>query len=304
MRHTPDQERERLSRGIAPTWASAWGEDEYGVFASFDFAGVEQRMRWIAPGTFMMGAPESEPGRLEWEGPQHEVTLTQGFWLADTPCTQALWQAVMGENPSRFRSPRRPVEQVSWDDVQVFLTRLNQGVGDGCSARWCLPTEAQWECACRAGTTTATSVGLIELLGDRNAPILDDIAWYGGNSGVDYDHDEFEDSSQWPDKQYPHTRAGTRDVGLKQPNQWGLYGMLGNVYEWCADMPRNYRATAIQNPSYYAGKLRVSRGGSWNSLAHRVRAALRNWGRPENRHDYLGVRLARGQDLRQASRPT
>lgn len=258
-------------------------------------------MRWIAPGRFMMGSPESEAGRWEDEGPQHEVTLTEGFWLADTPCTQDLWQAVMGDNPSRFRSPRRPVEQVSWDDVQGFLARLNQGGGDERAAHWCLPTEAQWEYACRAGTTTATHAGPIEIVRVSNAPVLDDIAWYRGNSGVDYDLDEFADSSQWPGKQYRHTRAGTREVGLKQPNQSGLCDMLGNVYEWCADVPRDYKATAVQNPGQYGGPNRVYRGGSWYSHARYVRAAHRYWNTPSHRYGLLGFRLARAQDLRQAS---
>ncbi|MEM9456958.1 MAG: formylglycine-generating enzyme family protein [Myxococcota bacterium] len=303
MRHTPDQERERLLRGIAPAWASAWGEDEYGVFVSFEIADVEQRMRWIAPGTFMMGSPESEPGRWEAEGPQHEVTITQGYWLADRPCTQALWQAVTNGNPSRFRSPRRPVERVSWDDVQGFLACLNLGVEDERVAHWCLPTEGQWEYACRAGTTLATHAGPLDLLGECNAPVLDDIAWYGGNSGVDYDLDEFEYSARWSEKQYPHVRAGTRDVGLKQPNRWGLYDMLGNVYEWCADVPRQYKPVAVQNPGHYEGPYRVRRGGCWLSYAHFVRAAYRYWYESGYRDDFLGFRLARGQDLRQASDP-
>ena len=286
-----------------PAWAHAMGRDRYGLWATLRVKDVEQRMRWIAPGRFMMGSPGSEPGRGDDEGPQHEVTLTWGFWLADTPCTQALWQVVMGENPSRFRSPQRPVEKVSWHAVQGFLARLEQGGGDEHSYRWCLPTEAQWEYACRAGTTTATHAGPIEILGDNNAPVLDDIAWYGGNSGVDYDLDEFADSSEWPEMQYPHTRAGTRDVGLKQPNQWGLYDMLGNVYEWCADVHREYQATAVQDPSQYSGPDRVSRGGSWFSYARFVRAVVRYWGVPGYRDDFLGFRLARGQNLRQASEP-
>ncbi|MEM9456959.1 MAG: formylglycine-generating enzyme family protein [Myxococcota bacterium] len=286
-----------------PAWAHAIGRDRYGLWATLRVRGVEQRMRWIAPGRFMMGSPESEPGRWEDEGPQHEVTLTQGFWLADTPCTQDLWQAVMDENPSRFRSPRRPVEQVSWDDVQRFLVRLNQGGEDERAARWCLPTEAQWEYACRAGTTAATHAGPIEILGDNNAPVLHDIAWYGGNSGVDYDLDEFEDSAEWPEMQYPHTRAGTRDVGLKQPNQWGLYDMLGNVEGWCADVPRDYEAAAVQNPGQYDGPSRVRRGGSWFSDARLVRVACRRRLPPGHRRGHLGFRLARGQDLRQASEP-
>ena len=111
--------------GQPPAWAVDWGEDEFGRWVAFEIAGVRQRMRWIEPGTFRMGSPEDEPGRYgeefgDWnEGPQHEVTISRGFWLFDTACTQALWQAVMGDNPSRFQSPDRPVEQVSWEDCQT-----------------------------------------------------------------------------------------------------------------------------------------------------------------------------------------
>ena len=142
-------------------------------------------MRWIAPGTFVMGSPENEEGRRNSEGPQHQVTLTQGFWMADTPCIQALWSLVMDDqNPSRFTSPDRPVEQVSWEDVQTFLQRLNE---QQAALALMLPTEAQWEYACRAGTVAATYAGDLEIRGARNAPILDAIAWYGGNSGADFD---------------------------------------------------------------------------------------------------------------------
>ncbi len=108
------------------------------------------------------------------------MTLTEGRWLADAPCTQALWEAVMGSNPSYFVSPERPVEQVSWDDCQEFVQKLNERVA-GLEAR--LPSEAEWEQACRAGTQTATWLGDLEILGECNAPLLDEIAWYGGTSG-------------------------------------------------------------------------------------------------------------------------
>ena len=187
-------------------------------------------MRWIPPGRFLMGSLEDEAGRYDWEGPQHEVTIARGFWLFDTPCTQALWQAVMdGDNPSRFQSPDRPVENVSWNDVQEFLTRINKKVS---GLDLVLPSEAQWEYACRAGTTTALYTGEIEILGERNAPALDPITWYGGNSGVGFELDNGYDSGDWPKKQYDHKRAGTRPVGLKAANPWGgLSDMLGNVWE-------------------------------------------------------------------------
>ena len=142
-----------LADGLPEPWAAEWGEDRFGPFMSFAVGGVVQRMRWIPPGTFLMGSPEGEAGRYDDEGPQHEVELRHGLWLGETPCTQALWQAVMGGNPSSFVHEDRPVEQVSWDDCQSFLGRLDALV-PGIEAR--LPTEAEWEYACRGGTTSAT----------------------------------------------------------------------------------------------------------------------------------------------------
>jgi formylglycine-generating enzyme required for sulfatase activity len=221
------------------------------------------------------------------------VTLSEGYWLGETPCTQALWVAVMGKNPSRFKSPDRPVEQVSWDDCQRFLERLN-GMVPWLDAR--LPTEAEWERACRGGTSTATWVGDLEILGERNAPLLDAIAWYGGNSGVGFELRHGYDSSTWPNKQYVHTRAGSRAVAKKQPNPYGLYDMLGNVWEWCADWRGAYDAAPVTDPRGPAvGSNRVCRGGAWNGRAGLVHAAYRTAYVPGLRYDDLGFRLARGQ---------
>jgi len=281
-----------LDQGHPPAWASAWGENRFGPFVAFAVGNVEQRMRWIPPGSFWMGSPEDEPGRYEDEA-QHRVTLTEGFWLADTPCTQALWEAVTGENPSRFKSPDRPVEQVSWEDVQAFLAQLGARL-PGLAPR--LPTEAEWEHACRAGTETATWAGPMEILGLRNAPVLDTIAWYGGNSGKDFDLEEGYDSSGWPEKQYPHTKAGTRPVAQKDPNPWGLSDMLGNVYEWCEDWYAPYALEATTNPIGPAeGAVRAIRGGSWFGYALDVRSAFRSHIPPSRRWISLGFRLARGQ---------
>ncbi len=282
-----------LPSGKPPAWAHSWGQDRYGVFVDVVVGRVAQRLRWIPPGTFRMGSPESETGRFEWEGPRHEVGLSEGFWLADTPCTQELWQAVTGDNPSRFRGTRRPVEQVSWDDCQRFLETLNARQA-GLEMR--LPTEAQWEYACRAGTRTATWAGNLEILGERNAPLLDDIAWYGGNSGVDYDLDRSVESSHWREKQHPHKRTGSRKVGQKRPNPWGLYDILGNVYEWCLDTASDRFPKGLQTTP--AGPEqdveRVIRGGSWGEHACRVRAAYRYWNPPGFRNAGVGLRLARG----------
>lgn len=219
-----------LADGLPEPWAAEWGEDRYGVFQGFAVDGVVQRMRWVPPGTFTMGSPETEAGRWKDEGPQHEVVLSRGYWLADTPCTQALWQAVMGSNPSRFVSPERPVENVSWDDCQVFLAKL-AGRVHGLGAR--LPTEAEWERACRAGTTQATWLGDLEILGKNNAPLLDPIAWYGGNyCSINFNLDNGHDITGefWKEKQYQQTKGGTHPVRFKRPNPWGLFDMLGNVF--------------------------------------------------------------------------
>ena len=146
--------------GNAPEWASGWGRDEFGAWVDFRIAATTQsdaaeavtvRMRWVPAGTFLMGSPEDEEGRLDREGPQHEVTISNGFWMFDAPVTQELWKAVMGENPSDFKGTDRPVENVSWDDCQTFIERMNErfaGLNLG------LPTEAEWEHACRGGTST------------------------------------------------------------------------------------------------------------------------------------------------------
>ena len=286
-----------------PEWASAAGRDGYGLWTEVEVGEVAFRMRWIPPGRFWMGSPESEAGRYEWEGPRHQVTLTRGFWLGETPCTQALWEEVTAENPSRFRSPDRPVEQVSWDDCQELLKALNERL-PGLEAR--LPTEAEWEYACRAGTETSTYTGELEILGKNNAPLLDGIAWYGGNSGVDFELENGYDSSDWPEKQYSHEKAGTHPVARKAPNPWGLYDMLGNVLEWCSDFWQDsYDEEAVEDPvGPVEGSRRVIRGGSWSGIARLVRSARRGAYLPGSRNDYLGFRLARGQEeLGKAGRP-
>ena len=295
-----DREHLTLCRITKPAWAESLGRDRYGLWSEIavarsDGEPIVQRLRWIPPGQFLMGSPPDKPGRYEDEGPQYTVTLREGYWLFDTPCTQALWEALLGENPSRFRDPERPVENVSWDDVQQrFLPALNARLPG-----FRLPTEAQWEHACRAGTETALYTGPIEILGERYAPALDPIAWYGGNSGVDFDLEEGEDSSDWSEKQYPHTRAGSRRVKLKRPNPWGLFDMLGNVWEWVEDAWHGSYEGAPRDGSAWgsdgAGAERVLRGGSWISDARYCRSANRSRNPPAGRIGLLGFRCARGQ---------
>jgi formylglycine-generating enzyme required for sulfatase activity len=249
-------------------------------------------MRWIPPGEFTQGSRKSEAGRLPNETVR-EVVLTRGYWLADTPCTQQLWTAAMGKQPSRFRSPTRPVEQVGFQDVQAFLERLRSNAG----LEFRLPREAEWEAACRAGTLTATYAGDLVIHGQRNAPQLDAIAWYGGNSGVDFDLEDGHDTKDWNEMQYPTAQAGTRRVKLKRPNAHGIYDMLGNVWEWCNDWYEEYGPSPVIDPAGpEQGSERVVRGGSWFSRARICRSAQRNAFPPEFRYHYLGFRLARGPE--------
>ena len=283
-----------LQSGRAPDWATAWGEDRFGPWVEFEYQEVVQRLRWIPSGSFMMGSPESEAGRAgeddTWnEGPAHSVTLTQPFWVFDTACTQAHWEAAMGSNPSRFVHPERPVERVSWDDVQTYLAKINAELP---GLDLSLPTEAQWEFACRAQTRTATWLGDLDILGDANAPLLDSISWYGGNCGVDFDLDNGEAITWLQEKQYDFTHGGTRIVKQKDANPWGLYDMLGNVWEWCQDGWREYTAEPQTDP-VGDGADRVLRGGGWNCSAHYVRAACRSWIAPVSRNDLIGFRCAR-----------
>jgi len=181
--------------------------------------------------------------------------------------------------------------------VQRFLDTLN-GLVPGLGL--ILPSEAQWEYACRAGTETATYAGDMRIVGERNAPVLDAIAWYGGNSGVGFDLENGFDSSGWPEKQYDHIRAGTRLVAQKAANPWGLYDMLGNVYEWCDDhWHDSYEGAPTDGTAWTdsagGAALRVVRGGSWCPGARDVRAAFRFHFAPASRNDYLGFRCARVQ---------
>jgi formylglycine-generating enzyme required for sulfatase activity len=282
-----------------PAWASATGTDIFGTWADITVPArrgpaVTQRLRLISPGRFQMGSPDDESGRYPAvEGPRHEVIISNGFWLFDTPCTQAVWEAVMGHNPSHFKSPSRPVEQVSFEDVQRFLIEVNsQAPG----LNLILPSEAQWEYACRAGTETATYAGAIDILGANNAPVLDKIAWYGGNSGVDFELANGIDTSEWLEKQYNHTKAGTHPVRTREPNEWGLYDMLGNVWEWCEDhWHENYKTAPTDGSAWLKGGAvgRVIRGGSWYYFARDVRAAYRIVHPPGFSAGTLGFRSAR-----------
>jgi len=254
-------------------WATACGEDEFGLWLELTVQDIKQQFRWIEAGTFLMGSPENEPERYENEV-QHQVTLTQGYWLADTACTQALWLAVMeGDNPARFTDNlNNPVEQVSWDDIQTFLDKLN--VIPDLNA--CLPTEAQWEYACRAGTETETAFSF----GDNITP---EQVNYNGN----YSYNNAEKGLY---------REKTVPVKSLPPNDWGLYEMHGNVWEWCSDWYVDYPTEAVTNPKGAIERIyRVLRGGSWYSNARYTRSARRFNSAPGIRGNYIGFRLALGQ---------
>jgi len=260
---TEAEERARRPAWVQP-WMSGWGQDGHGPWATASVSGMVVTFRYCPPGKFLMGSPASEEGRNNDEGPQHEVELTRGFWLGETPVTQSLWQAVMGSNPSRFQGGDRPVEKVSWDDCQQFLSRAN-GTLPRLQVR--LPTEAEWEYACRAGTTGAT------WLGANSAAALNRIAWYLENSG-----------------------GQTQPVKRKESNPWGLHDMLGNVWEWCSDFNAGYGSQRAVDPAGPAsGTERVCRGGTWIFGAGLARSAYRFAFDPGFRDDILGFRLARGQ---------
>ena len=253
--------------------------------------GVEFAFRWCPPGTFMMGSPTSEDGRYDNET-QHQATLTKGFWMMETEVTQKQWKAVMGNNPSKFKGDDLPVEQVSWNDCQDFCRKCAQR---GLPLQ--LPTEAQWEYACRAGSTTALPNGNIRILGKNNAPALDPIAWYGGNSSQGFVGQSDYNSSAWSETQYRGGPCGTHPVGKKNPNNWGLYDMHGNVWEWCQDWFGDYPIGSVTDPvGPSSGSRRVIRGGNWVDMPRRCRSAYRLDVEPDDRNGGLGFRVVRGQE--------
>ena len=256
-----------LDASTLPSWAADAGIDEHGAWADVSVKGVVMRMRWIPPGEFVMGSPEEEVGRFDNET-QHEVTISAGYWMADAPCTQAFYKAVVRKNPSSHKEPDAPVERVSWDDAVSMIDRLNVAL-PGFDAQ--LPTEAQWEYACRAGTTTATYAG--DLQDETTDPVLDPIAWYRANS-----------------------EGSVQSVKKKLPNEWGLYDMLGNVYEWCQDTSSSYPEGPQLDPlDESAPAERVLRGGNCYANARYCRAAFRFARDPGSRYDWFGFRLSRGQ---------
>jgi len=264
-------------RSLAPPpWASRFAWDRFGLYVEFVVAETLFRLRWIPPGVFTMGSPEGELGRLSTEGPRHQVVIGQGFWLGETPVTQGQYQAVLGEGPSRFKKAgaEAPMETVSWGDTQGFCERLGQTLPEleeGSVFR--LPSEAEWEYGCRAGTDSGLHSGK-ELTSEagpcRN---LDDLAWYANNA-----------------------HRATHPVKGKAANAWGLYDMLGNVWEWCQDKWHDtYDGAPAEGSSWERdGRrrvVRVVRGGSWFIFAGLGRCAFRNRTEQDVRDRGLGFRL-------------
>lgn len=244
--------RNRLSPPIFPNaWASEWGQDEHGLWQALTYKNIHHAFRWILPGNFMMGSPSEEEGRYDNED-LHQVILTKGFWLGETAVTQNLWQAVMGENPSHFKGGDHPVEQISRDDCQKFTEVLSQAHPD---LQLRLPWEAEWEYACRAGTDTPFS--------------------FSGKDDLTLDKVNY--SGKWDDYD---TSGETQPVKNYSANDWGLYEMHGNVWEWCQDVwQENLGMVAVIGPERQSVSERtehVIRGGSWDSKGKRCRSAMRN----------------------------
>ena len=264
----PHPNYQNIPEPFPPKWAIAYGQDRYGFWADLQVEQLLQRLRYIPAGTFLMGSPETEIDRDSNEM-QHEVTLSQGYWMADTACTQALWQVVMWDNPSSFQKDiQNPVEQVSWNDVQYSLTKLNQLIAE---LNAVLPSEAQWEYACRAGTSTPFSFG---------ENITPEQVNYDGN--------------------YPYAkgqkgkyREKTVRVKALAKNQWGLYQMHCNVWEWCQDWYGDYDVEPVQDPQgKEQDERRVLRGGSWFDSGLHVRSAYRNRYTPARRDYFIGFRFS------------
>lgn len=249
------------------------------VFAASNLCGQEvekeitnsigMKLVLIPKGTFQMGSPESEEGHRKNEV-QHDVVISKDYYLGTFEVTQAQYEKVMGGNPSGFQgdkvkgdSSSHPVEQVSWEDAVEFCKKLSDFPVEKKAGRvYRLPTEAEWEYACRAGINTAFSFG--DEPGSLGAS-----AWFTSNSG---------------DQTHP--------VGEKKPNAWGLYDMHGNVWEWCSDWSIEFPRGAVSDPAGAGkGSDRVSRGGGWGSGALQCRSAIRGDSAPSRRSDYLGFRV-------------
>lgn len=257
--------------------------EKAGERRTFTVDGVEFAFRWVPPGRFWQGSPETEEEREYYEY-RREVELTRGFWVLETETTQEMWSVVFDENPSKFRGAKRPVDSVGLAEIAEFCAALSERVGangavksektlnpEGAEQKigaFALPTEAQWEYAARAGTT-----------GPYPAATLEEIAWFGDEND-----------------------GGTRDVATKKPNAWGLYDVCGNLWEWCADRygdyPRDENGRGLPatdptgaTPEECPGNIRVDRGGCWDSEARECRTAYRGFYDADRKGPYVGFRF-------------
>jgi formylglycine-generating enzyme required for sulfatase activity len=231
---------------------------------------IGMKLVLIPKGTFMMGSPESEQGRNENET-QHEVTISKNYYLGVYEVTQAQYEKVMGKNPSYFQGAKvgnenadLPVENVSWNDAVEFCKKLSDLPEEKKAGRlYRLPTEAEWEYGCRAGSKTAYAF-------DDEEGLLPEYGWFKRNSS-----------------------GRTHTVGLLEPNAWGLYDMHGNVWEWCSDRYGDYSKGAVSDPSGpKEGSDRVGRGGGWDFVAALCRSAFRFGFGPSDRDSFIGFRVA------------
>ena len=277
------------NNGDLAAFPLATSGEKAGERRTFTVDGVEFAFRWAPPGRFLQGSPESEEGR-DWYEYRREVELTRGFWILETETTQEMWNVVCGENPSKFRGPKRPVDSVGLAEIAEFCAALSERIGASGPAKpektvdlvnaanseevgktggvFALPTEAQWEYAARAGTT-----------GPYPAASLEEIAWFGDEND-----------------------GGTRDVATKKPNAWGLYDVCGNLWEWCADRYGDYptdengRGLPATDPTGATpeecpGNIRVDRGGCWDSEARECRTAYRGFYDADRKGPYVGFRF-------------
>jgi formylglycine-generating enzyme len=277
---TPTKRKTKAPALFSPRWAggdSSCVKDRRGYQAAFVFRDVVFSFRWIRPGEFVMGAPEAEIeiGGSPAEGPRHRVRISSGFWLGRTQVTQAQWATLVPTNPSKFKSPQYPVCGCSWHMARDFCDRLNR---ENPLLRCRLPTEAEWEYACRAGTTSAYNDGS-ECIGfKRDTPALQKLAIYKASSRGEWDAEH---------------KPG--EVASKRPNKWGLYDMHGNVSEWCCDQFVPFTGEDRVDPVNVSGTLgRGARGGNYESWAYECRSAKRTAYDADYTLDVLGFRLLLG----------
>lgn len=258
---------------------------------TFTVKGVTFNMIKVKAGRFLMG--DKSEGSRDNEKPQHYVTLTKDYYIGETEVTQELWEAVMDDNPSEFPNPNHPVEMVSWDDCQEFISALNELT----QVQFRLPTEAEWEFAARGGVKAQN----FKYSGSNN---IMEVGWYYANCGV-----ELLDDNDWSFDKLSANKGKTRPVKQKKPNILGIYDMTGNVWEWCQDLYGPYSSEEQTDPKGYSsdkgstssetvwigatlGTDRVKRGGSWYSGGYENRLTYREFNSPSSSGTDQGIRLA------------